>query len=153
MEMRIREHVAAPPARVFEVATDFARAPEFVEGIRAVELLTDGPVGVGTRIRETRVFFKKEATEEMEVIEFDPPHSYLLRAESHGCRYLTRIRFEASGGGTDIVFSFDATPLTTFAKVMSVLMKPMTKMMVKECAKDLDDIAAAAEAEMVTSQG
>jgi len=151
--LELRRHVAAPPEKVFAIASDFARAPETIRGIAKLELLTDGPVGVGTRFRETRVFFKREAVEEMEVTAFDPPRGYSLGAESHGCRYLTEYRFEPSGDGTDVVFTFSATPLTTVAKVMCFLMKPMAKMMLKECAKDMDDIARAAESELATSQG
>lgn len=150
--LELRRHVAAPPEKVFAIASDFARAPEIIGGITKLELLTDGPVGVGTRFRETRVFFKKEAAEEMVVTTFDPPRGYSLGAESHGCRYLTEYRFEPSGDGTDVLFTFTATPLTTAARIMSFLMKPMAKMMLKECAKQLDDVARAAEAK-TTAQG
>jgi len=136
----VKKEIAAPPERVFEAATDFANAAKSIRGIEKVEMLTDGPVGVGTRFRETRIMFKREATEVMEVTDFDPPRGYSLRAESHGCRYLSRFRFEPKDGGTELEMRFEATPLTFVAKVMAFLMKPMVGMVAKECGKDMEDL-------------
>jgi hypothetical protein len=94
--------------------------------------------------------FKREATEEMEVTAFDPPRSYTLGCESCGCRYSTVMRFTPRGAGTDVAMTFEATPLTTFAKVMSPLMKPMVKSCLKQVAKDLDDLKASVEGPAAT---
>src|SRR5438046_1974470 len=92
-------HVAAPPATVFDVFSDLDHAPGRVSGTQRVEKLTPGPVGVGTRFKETRVMFGKEATEEMTFTAFDPGRGYTLGAESCGCRYITDFRFEPDGAG------------------------------------------------------
>lgn len=42
--------VAAPPERVFRIATDLRRLPETMSGIEAVEVLSEGPFGEGTRV-------------------------------------------------------------------------------------------------------
>ena len=141
----LEKHVDAPPERVFAAATDFRRAPETIRGIVRMEILTEGPVGVGTRFKETRVMFKREATEEMQVTRFDPPHGYELTCENHGCRYVTTFRMQPRGAGTDVEMTFDVTPLTTPAKVMGFLMRPLMKSCLKEIAKDLEDLAAAVE--------
>ena len=58
------EHVTAPREVVFEVAADFHNAAELnIQGIDSLEVLTDGPIGVGTRFRETRVMMGKSSTE------------------------------------------------------------------------------------------
>jgi uncharacterized protein YndB with AHSA1/START domain len=138
--------IAATPERVFAAATDIAHFAEIVPAIERVELLTDGPVGVGTRFRETRVFFGREASETMEMLEFEPPRRYLLGAESHGSRYRTEFRFEPAGQGTRVVFDFSAEPLTVPAKVLSFLLKPlMAKKMTELIADDLEAIKAHVE--------
>ncbi|MEM7244966.1 MAG: SRPBCC family protein [Acidobacteriota bacterium] len=129
-----------PLEDVFAVASDFPNAAGAIQAITKMEMLTEGEVGVGTRFRETRVMFGREATEEMEVTRFDPPRSYELFCESHGCRYVTTMAFSPEGDGTKIEMDFEATPLTFMAKVMSVVMKPMLNSCLKETAKDLDDI-------------
>ena len=146
-EMTVRERIAAPPEKVFAVASDFAGAAERIDGILRVEMLTPGPLAVGTRFRETRKMFGKEASEEMTVVELDAPRRYVLLAESHGSRYRSELRFEPEGAGTEIVMTFRGEPLTLAAKVMSVLMKPMLESMVKLCARDLADLKRWIEAQ------
>lgn len=145
--IQVERQVAAPPEVVFGLASDFPNSAQLVQGINKVEMLTDGPVGLGTRFKETRTIFGREASEEMTVTVFEPPRRYVLVAESHGCHYDSELTFTPENGGTKIAMTFDATPLTFFAKIMSVLTRPMLKKMVELCGKDLDDIKARAEAE------
>jgi hypothetical protein len=141
----VDRHIAAPPDVVFARASDFRRAPETISAIVKTDVLTDGPVRIGTRFRETRVLFGREATEEMTVTAFEPPKCYTLGAESHGSRYLTELSFAPDGQGTRVTMTFAATPVTFLARVMSVMMRFMMKSLVKMCAKDLDDLKAAIE--------
>lgn len=141
----VQRHVNAPIDRVFDLASDFASAPGRVRGIKKVEMLTPGPVGVGTRFRETRIMFKKEASETMEVLAFDRPRSYTLGATNCGCEYRTTFRFTPAAGGTDVAFHFEARPLTFMARILGFLFAFMIKACAKEVEKDLADIAAAAE--------
>jgi uncharacterized protein YndB with AHSA1/START domain len=136
----IERTIAAPPAKVFAAAADVQRWAEFVPAIVRTEVLTSGPVGKGTRFRETRTMFGREATEAMEFVEFDAPRTYTIGADSHGCRYRTRFDFHEASGGTRLVMSFHAEPLTFMAKVMAFVMKPLMKKMAEMCAKDLDAI-------------
>ena len=101
----IKKHFEAPPERVFEVCTDLRNAARHINGIKKLEVLGDGPIGVGTRFRETRVMFKRECTEEMEIVSFDPPKGYAIGCESHGCRYRTDLRVTASGATATSVAS------------------------------------------------
>ena len=48
-------HVDAAPNVVFDLCTDVEHFADHVSGIKKCELLTEGPVGVGTRFRESRV--------------------------------------------------------------------------------------------------
>jgi uncharacterized protein YndB with AHSA1/START domain len=144
-EMKTSREVNAPPARVFAVATDLRRAPDFMRAITKLEVLTEGPVRAGTRFRETRKMFGKEATEEMEILSLDAPKSYTVGCDNHGCRYRTEIRVEPRGQGSELSMTFRAEPLTFMAKAMGFMMKPLAKKMMAECGKDLDDIAKRAE--------
>ncbi|MCH9648170.1 MAG: SRPBCC family protein [Deltaproteobacteria bacterium] len=138
----VSRSIAAPIEEVFDAATDLRSAPDRVSGIVELEVLTDGPVGAGTRFREKRIMFGKEATEEMEIQDFDPPNRYSVRAENHGCLYLSEFRFQEENDGTLVTFAFESKGLTTFAKIMLVLTKPLMKTMIKCVVQDLDDIKA-----------
>ena len=142
----IIKHVESTPDRVFEVFTDVSKLAERIEGITRVEVLTDGPVGQGTRFRETRIMFKKEATEEMEFTTFDPPSSFTLGCESCGCRYETVHRFLRKGSGTLVEVAMAVQPLTFFAKLFSPLGRLMSGSMKKLIAKELEQLKAVAEA-------
>lgn len=68
------EHVIeAPPSEVLAAMTDLDSWPAWMQGLQRVEKLSDGPFGVGTRWRETRRMFGREASEVFEVVEFEPP--------------------------------------------------------------------------------
>jgi carbon monoxide dehydrogenase subunit G len=145
----VSDHINAPPAAVFAAATDFANAPSRIKGITKMELLTDGPVRVGTRFKETRVMFGKEATETMEVVDLQPGRSYTLLANSCGCEYRTTVSVAAdpSGRGSTISFDFSARPLSFGARLMSALMGWMMKgACVKAVRQDLTDLKTSLEA-------
>lgn len=142
----VSQHVAAPPERTFAVFTDLRGAVERLSGITSLDVLTDGEVGAGTRWRETRVMFGKEATEEMWITSFDPPRGYAVEADSHGSRYRTDFTFAPAGDGTDVTMTFVAEPHSFTAKLLSPLMKLMMKGSVeKALGKDMRELAEAAE--------
>jgi hypothetical protein len=146
-KIEVSRRIAADPDLVFDRAADVANAAEFIGAVTKSEILTDGPVGVGTRFRESRVMFGREATEEMEFVEFERPSHYAVEAESCGARYYSVLRCTPVEGGTEVSMSFEGTPLSFFARIMSILMKPMMKKIGKQLLKDLDDLAAVCEAD------
>ena len=143
----VTREIAASPDRVFAAFTDLRNAPARVEGILSLEVLSDGPIGSGTRFRETRKMFGKEATEEMEITFFQPSSSYVVEAESHGAKYRTEFRFEPAAEMTKVTMEFNAQPVTFAAKLMAPLSKLMAKQLEKLCSQDLEDLKTYLEAE------
>lgn len=125
---------------VFEAVSDLEHAAERIGAIKEIEMLTDGPVGKGTRWRETRLMFGKECTEEMEITEFDPPSGYTVSADNCGCRYTTRFSVRPDGAETIVEMSFRATPTSLKGRLlapMGMLMQPMMKKMVMQDLRDM----------------
>jgi hypothetical protein len=141
----VETEIAAAPARVFAVFTDLAHGPERVRAIEALEVLTPGPVGQGTRFKETRRMFGKSATETMEFVEFEAGKHYTLGAESCGTRYRTSFSFEPAGAGTRVRMSFEATPLSMAAKMMAPMLGLMTGTLTKAIQSDFDDLKSFCE--------
>lgn len=135
-EVIYSERFNAPISVVFEAFSDFSGAADRIEGIVAVEMLTDGPVGLGTRFKETRIIFGREATEEMEVTEFGMNEKLTVSANSCGSHFKTMFRFQAAGDQTDVNVEMHIQPLTWLAKLMwpiGFLMKgTMTKMIIAD---------------------
>lgn len=132
---------SAPPERVWALASDFANAPECVRAITKVEMLTPGPVGQGTRFREWR----GRQVVDMEVAAWSPPRSYALRGNAMGTEFTSEIRCVPEGRGTRLEMEIRMRPMTFAAKLLAPLLALMSRLMVKSCAKDLEDISAAAE--------
>jgi len=92
METRVTREVAASAQQVWDVVTEIEASPGVMTAIEHVERLDDRPgFGVGTRWRETRTMFGKQATEEMEVTEVDPPHRYTVVAVNGSTTYTSTI--------------------------------------------------------------
>ena len=79
--MRIEQTftVARPPDAVFDYLTDPSKVAEWQTGKTAVEPLTDGPPGLGSRVRErTKGPGGKEFEQVVEFVEFDRPGRFAV---------------------------------------------------------------------------
>lgn len=121
MEIRLSKVIDAPIERTFEVFADITKAQDRIAGITNIEILSDTTEGVGTRWRETRVLFGREATEEMEISAYQPNQSYEVVAASHGTEYHTIYTFTEQDDGTLVEMVFTGKPVSLAAKLMSPL--------------------------------
>ena len=80
----VSEWIAAPRERVFEFISDSNNAPRISPSIKGIVKLTEGPVTVGTRYRETRLMHGKEEHAELEVKEYAAPSLYTMQNVTEG---------------------------------------------------------------------
>ncbi len=146
-DVEVRRHTAAPVQRVWDVATDLAGAAQVIRGIDAVEVLTPGPFGVGTRWRETRTMMGRSATEEMSVTAMESLRSYRVESASRGAHYVSTFAFSpAADGGTELTTTFGGQATSSMTRVLAAVTAPFARRAVsKALEQDLQDIAAAAE--------
>lgn len=145
MKVTATKTVDAPRERVFDVFADIAAVEDRVEGITKVDILSDVRSGLGTRWRETRVMMGKEATEEMEMVEFSPPSRYVVTAASRGNEYRSVYDFADKGTGTEVTMVFEGTPVSLGAKLMAPLMLLFAGASRKMLEADMDDLAKVCE--------
>ena len=140
--------INASKEAIWQVVTDWENAAERISGINSIEVLNKPADGiVGFKWIETRTMFGREATETMWVTEAVENDYYNVAAESHGTKYLTQISIKEENGVNQLVMSFNGTPVSTGAKIMSFLMGWMMKGTLRKAVnKDLEDIKAAVEA-------
>lgn len=149
MQLHVTRDIDAPAQRVWELITDIEHAPETLSGVEQVERLDDGGgFGVGTRWRETRTMFGKQATEEMEVTTVEPERAYTTVAQHGNTRYVSSLRVEPLGEGRcQLSMTFEGTSSSTVGRLLTAtvgrLFAGSTRKMVEQ---DLHDIAVAAEA-------
>ncbi|MGX1811762.1 SRPBCC family protein [Nocardia sp. NPDC055321] len=141
--------INAPVERVWAVLTDLDSAADTLTGVRKVERLAGEGYQVGTRWRETRAMFGKEATEDMEVAELSAPNRTVVVANSRGVDYRTEITVEPRGAGSELTFVFSGetqSPSRLRALLERLTMPLAASMTKKMIAADLADIARVAEA-------
>jgi hypothetical protein len=145
MQIVVEEVIRAPRPVTFAVATDVRAWPSRMSSIRSTELLTREPVGAGTRFRETRHIHGSLATGEMTFAEFEPPGLFVLTAQNHGARYRIEHIFEEVPHGTGLTVRFNATPLTTSARLMSPLALLFRNALHRQLKADIADLKASIE--------
>ncbi|MBN9518006.1 SRPBCC family protein [bacterium] len=137
--------VNAPIPTVFAAFSDFEHAADRVTDIVRTEMLTPGPVGVGTKFKETRKVFGKESTETMEVTAFEPNQLIELTANSCGAEFKSRFTFAPDGPATRVGVDVRTRALSVFAKLFT----PMAYLMmgtIKACVRrDIEQIKAGVE--------
>lgn len=91
--------IERPRDDVAAYATDPANDPSWIGGVVSAELLTDGAMRQGSKVRRTARFLGRTIDYTTEVVEWDPPASVTMEADSP---FPMRIRYEfaVDGGGT-----------------------------------------------------
>lgn len=136
--------VDAPVDQVFALFSDIPNATR-IPGIVRIEMLTPGAVRRGTRFRETRKVMGTEATEQMEVTDWQPGRSYTLACTSHGATHTTRFDFVPHGGGTRVRLDYRMDPHTLMARVMGKMMMGTIRRCMNEDAAALKALAEGRE--------
>jgi carbon monoxide dehydrogenase subunit G len=144
----LTQHIHATPEKVWAVISDIPGSAATLSGIDAVQMLSDGPYGEGTRWKETRTMMGRSETVEMWVAQADPPRSTTVKALQGGADYTSRFTLAERDGGTDLTLTFgaDVVKPTLVSKVsMALFGKLGMSITRKALTKDLAEIAAKAE--------
>ena len=94
------ERISRPPQEVIDFTTASDNAPRVVRSVKSMVKLTEGPVRVGTRYRETRLMNGKETHAELEVVAYEPNQKYAMRNVTDGIETVYRYTFQPEAGGT-----------------------------------------------------
>ena len=98
------EHIARSPQEVFEVISNPTEATKFLDNITESRKLTDGPIGVGTMFRETRVVSGKEASADLLVTAYEPNTHVGISTEAEGITVAYHYRLSPEGDGTRLTW-------------------------------------------------
>lgn len=142
----VGKHISATPEEVFAVVADLENAPNNLNGIEKVEILTEGPIGLGTRFRETRNILGVQGTDELEITQFDAPHGYVVKCESSGTHFRIEFQLMHDIYGTHLRVNCDAQPKTIVAKMLFPITTFMSNTTQKCIDAVLEEIKRVAEA-------
>lgn len=149
LELDIETRIAAPPAAVWAAMTDTDAWTEWMMGLVRIDMLTDGPMAEGSRWREVRKIFGKEAAEVFEVTAFEPGQRFDLYVDgSQGATGSGEYRFQQvlhpDGDGTRLHVHGVITVEGGFLKRM--MGKLMVGPMKASMTKDFESLKAHVEA-------
>ncbi len=144
----LTQHIHASPDKVWAVISDIPGSAGTLSGIDAVQMISEGPYGKGTRWKETRTMMGRAETVEMWVDQAHPPRSTVVKAHQGGADYTTRFSLAERDSGTDLTVTFGADVVnpTALSRIyMAVFGRIGLSITRKALAKDLAEIAAKAE--------
>ena len=135
--------VAAQPPDAFAIVANVVDWPQIISSIKAVEVLTPGPVRAGTRLREHRIMFGRNGVQELEVAAIERPHRLRLSADEPGYE-LDHVIDAIYGGGCRILLIFRSRPGTPVGRAVQPFLSPFMGITLRdELEQDLADLAAA----------
>ena len=121
--------VAAPRDEVWAILADVQRQPEWMKDALSIEVLTDPPLGVGTKMRVPTRIGPFRTTDLMEVTAFEPPHLWTVVHRGLVTGEGTFELEEIDGGSATRVSWRErlAAPLAPLGKLGMTIMKPVLR--------------------------
>jgi carbon monoxide dehydrogenase subunit G len=143
----VERRVGACQDRVRRTLTDAESMPRVLSGVDKVEVLSEGPFGVGTRWREARRMLGKQAAEEMYVTASEPPLRHVVEADSQGTHCVSEFALRADGSdATAVRMTFSVVPGGGVAGPPAKVFGGLGARAVGEAiARDLVDVADVAD--------
>ena len=124
--------IARRPDEVFAYLTDVDRLPEWQS--TAVEAEADGPVELGSRIRERRTFMGRDVKSELEVTAYEPPRRFDVRGRAGPVGFAIAHALEPSPTGTHLGVKVDVR----LGAMMRIAAAGLLKLAEREFRSDLD---------------
>lgn len=105
MAFKLEAIIDAPIEKVFEFMTDVKNGPAIYDYVVKTEKVTEGPVQVGTKIKEVKEIRGREITGTLTVSEYKPNEIYAYKNEVNGYSVEYQYTFKQNGEGTKVLFN------------------------------------------------
>jgi hypothetical protein len=147
MQISVTRNVAVRPPAVFSTVCNIAEWPTVIRSILSIELLTPGPLRVGTRASAQRVMFGRVTAEKLEVVEIERPRRLRLAATSRDLEYERDHIIDAIENGSRLTLIFRPKPSTEVGRAALPFITPFMEINLRdELEQDLADLVAAISA-------
>jgi hypothetical protein len=144
VQINVARTVAAPPSVAFATLADIMHWPEMIGSVTSIELLTSGPIRVGTRLRGRRIIFGHDAAEEMEIVEIERPRRLRLAAQNDHLHYERDHIIDAIQSGSRLTLILRPKPGTDAGRALQSFIAPFMDINLRgELEQDLIDLATA----------
>jgi uncharacterized protein YndB with AHSA1/START domain len=116
--------IARPPEDVFPWLFEEDKVPQWTSRLEAYELLGDGAIGRGSRIRQVLTVKGQSLDVVLEVTGYDPPRSAESRFTLQGVDVVTGYELAPDGGGTSLTQTLDGNASSFKARMLLPVVKP-----------------------------
>ena len=103
-------HIDRSPEKVWAYMMDFSQAPRWRNLVREIEVLTPGPLRVGSELKITFDLQGRQKQALSEVWAFEPARRFAIRNTEQNVTGVFEYRLEPDGRGTRISFSCSIQP-------------------------------------------
>jgi len=146
MALLVKQEITASRERVWDIITDIENSANTISAITDLTVLERPESGLlGFKWTETRTMFGRDASETMWITAVEDGKWYEASAASHGAEYLSRLEIQDAGDAVELSMSFQATPISLLARIMSISSVLFYGSMKKAFLQDLQDIKRVAE--------
>jgi uncharacterized protein YndB with AHSA1/START domain len=136
--------VPRPPAEVFPWLFEAERVPQWTDRLEAYEVLGDGALGAGARVRQVLRVGGERLDVEMELVAYDPPRSAESRFSIHGLDVVTTYSLAAAaGGGTELTQVLEGKATSFKARMLVPVVQPRLERKLTEDLERLRGILSA----------
>jgi len=103
-------HIERSPDAVWAYMMDFSKAPRWRNLVRQVDVLTPGPLGVGSQLRITFDFMGKAKQAVSEVWAWEPARRFGVRNTEQNVTGVFEYTLAPDDAGTKVTFTCDVLP-------------------------------------------
>jgi len=132
--LEISTVINRPVDQVFAFLADPAKQPMWQSNLLEIEQLTDGPMRVGTRIRELRRLGRRPTAYQAEVTAFVLNQRFALQVIT-GPRVTLSYAFEPEEGGTRLRYQFVMRPSGMLRVLEPLIVRSLRKQSSSDFAK------------------
>lgn len=136
--MRITEsiNVGRPPEQVWAVVSDLDTHTAWRPALVEFRQVSDGPLEVGSKIREVLRWGRREIEMEDVVTALEPPARFALRGSWKAADFELELRIEPDGDGSRVTMDWPLFPTSLLMRVAApFLARTMRKATVEELEK------------------
>jgi carbon monoxide dehydrogenase subunit G len=137
--------IDCPINEVFDFISDLRNGPKMNEDILSVEKLTEGPIGVGSKFKETKVIRGRNAEAMIEVVLFEANKAFSAQSEVNGLKVTYHYQLSEGNNGTIVKFQCE---LKTSGLIMTLTKPLIAKILKKEDGDHLTYIRRALESKV-----
>jgi len=116
--------VPKAPGEVFPWLLDEDKVPQWTTRLEAYEVIGDGPLGHGARIRQVLTVSGQQLDLVLEITRYDPPGFAESRFSTNGLDVVTTYALRESGPGTELTQSLEGKASGFKARLLLPVVQP-----------------------------